>query len=472
MVTNNLSILPFVDQILVMKNGTISETGSYYTLMENNGDFAEYQRTFFKRTESHTRKDMQNDDSLDDHVQRTRSMRNQSITEERVGEETSNSTMKDKKKLGDNKLIEDESVETGRVKFAVYLRYFKSINTIWLILVVLGSVGNYVSTAGASYWLSQWVEDKPLDVNGTLVQNETQRTKRLNVYAFLGLVQGMFSQNSFNDKLIKCSLGLCVLGGTAALAKGTVQACIRLHRDMLYRILRSPMTFFDTTPIGRVVNRFARDVDVVDSSIPTGLRNVIDHLLQVSTTMIMIAIVTPYFLIVLIPIFVLYYFVQRFYIPTSRQVRRLESTTRSPIYSHFSESLSGVNTIRAYSASDRFILESNSRVDRFLTSFNSGIGADRWLAIRLEFCGNLIVLFAAFFAVVSRESIDAGLIGLSLSYAMNITTTLKHLVRELLRLRRTLCPLRESLSIQGIKWKPNGNRIKSRLLNPGLTKES
>ena len=466
LVTNNLSILPFVDQILVMKNGTISETGSYKTLMENNGDFAEYQRTFSKRTESETRKDMEDDDSLDDHVQRTRSMRNQSITEERVGEETSNPTAKDKKKLGDNKLIEDESVETGRVKFTVYLRYLKSINTIWLILVVVGSVGNYASTAGANYWLSQWSADKPLDVNGTLVQDEAQRTKRLGVYAFLGLMQGMCSQNiiSFNDKLtIKSSLGFSVLGGTAALAKGTVQACVRLHRDMLYRILRSPMTFFDTTPIGRVVNRFARDVDVVDSWIPFGMRNLINQLLQVSTTMIMIAIVTPYFLVVLIPISVLYYFVQRFYIPTSRQVRRLESTTRSPIYSHFSETLSGVSTIRGYSASDRFMLESNSRVDRYLTSFNSGIGADRWLAVRLEFCGNLIVMFAAFFAVVSRESIDAGLIGLSLSYAMNVTNNLTWLVRATSEIETNVVSIERILEYTGneveAEWKQDKVKI-------------
>ena len=209
------------------------------------------------------------------------------------------------------------------------------------------------------------------------------------------------------------------------------------------------MSFFDTTPIGRVVNRFSRDIDVVDTAIPMSLRIVIEELLQLITTLIMIAIATPYFLIILLPVSLSFYFIQKFYIPTARQVRRLESITRSPIYSHFSETLSGVSTIRAYSANDRFKAECDSRADLYLSCWNCTIGADRWLAIRLEFCGNCIVLFAALFAVLSRETLDPGLIGLSLSYAMNVTQNLTWLVRSTTDLETNVVSIERILEYTG-----------------------
>ena len=189
LVTNNLSILPFVDQILVMKNGTISETGSYKTLMENNGDFAEYQRTFSKRTVSETKKDM--DDGYDgdkDNKERTRSMRTESFGIR--SESFSSQSMKEKQEKEGQKLIEEEAAETGRVKFTVYVRYLRSMSVVWLASVVVASMVNNASDASANYWLSLWAEDKPLLINGTEVQDEVQRTKRLGIYALLGLLQG------------------------------------------------------------------------------------------------------------------------------------------------------------------------------------------------------------------------------------------------------------------------------------------
>lgn len=125
-------------------------------------------------------------------------------------------------------------------------------------------------------------------------------------------------------------------------------------------------------------------------------------------------------------IFILF---QRFYVATSRQLKRLESITRSPIYSHFGETLSGVNTIRAYNVTGRFVNESNRRVDHNQICYYPSVISNRWLAVRLEFCGNLISCAAALFAVLGRDSLSAGLVGLSVSYALNVTQILNWLVR-------------------------------------------
>merc|ERR1719187_1181897 len=134
-----------------------------------------------------------------------------------------------------------------------------------------------------------------------------------------------------------------------------------MHKNMLARIMMAPMSFFDTTPLGRVVNRFAKDVDVCDNTLPGSLRNWLSQFATFVATIITIMTVIWEFIIVIVPVAVVFYFVQRLYVSTSRQLKRLESVTRSPIYSHFGESVAGAPTIRAFGLEDRFIKESEKR---------------------------------------------------------------------------------------------------------------
>jgi ATP-binding cassette subfamily C (CFTR/MRP) protein 1 len=146
-------------------------------------------------------------------------------------------------------------------------------------------------------------------------------------------------------------------------------------------------------------------------------------------TIIVISISTPWFVVVIIPLMILYYFIQRFYIATSRQLKRIEAVTRSPIYSHFSETVSGQSTIRAYDEEKRFIVESESKVDNNQAVAYQNIVANRWLGIRLEIVGSFVVLFASLFAVLGRYTIEAAVVGLSISYALQTSSLLNFFVR-------------------------------------------
>uniref|UniRef100_A0AAZ3SST1 Multidrug resistance-associated protein 1 n=1 Tax=Oncorhynchus tshawytscha TaxID=74940 RepID=A0AAZ3SST1_ONCTS len=165
------------------------------------------------------------------------------------------------------------------------------------------------------------------------------------------------------------------------------------------------------------------------SSLPSIIKMFMGSMFNVVGSCVVILIATPLVAIIIPPLGILYFFVQRFYVASSRQLKRLESVSRSPVYTHFNETLLGASVIRAFGEQERFIRESDGRVDHNQKAYYPSIVANRWLAVRLEFVGNCIVMFAALFAVMARESLSPGIMGLSISYALQLTASLTWLVR-------------------------------------------
>ncbi|KAJ7984781.1 hypothetical protein DPEC_G00358340 [Dallia pectoralis] len=224
--------------------------------------------------------------------------------------------------------------------------------------------------------------------------------------------------------------------GVLFLAKGllfnvysVLRAVRRMHLNLLQGVLRAPLGFFDTTPTGRVLNRFSKDMDTIDSQIQLDIDKLMITFWFTLSLLILISVLTPPCLLVIVPLMAFYWWVQRFYVATSRQLKRLESVTRSPIYSHFSETITGASVIRAYGRLDAFVLMSDTKVDENQKSYYPGIVSNRWLGVRIEFIGNCIVLFAALFAVIGKEQLNPGLVGLSVSYALLVTMSLNWMVR-------------------------------------------
>merc|ERR1719158_1383988 len=152
-------------------------------------------------------------------------------------------------------------------------------------------------------------------------------------------------------------------------------------------------------------------------------------LLAVVSTFLIIAYTTPTFILPIAVILTCYYLVQKVYVATSRQLKRLESVSRSPIYSQFGETINGASTIRAYGLEKQFILNSERMVDENQMANFPSVVSNRWLAVRLETVGNLIIFCASLLAVLGRDSLTPGLVGLSVSYALSVTQTLNWFVR-------------------------------------------
>ncbi|KPU73781.1 uncharacterized protein Dana_GF14209, isoform O [Drosophila ananassae] len=438
LVTHGVTFLPQVDSIYVMKAGEISESGTFDQLVKNKGAFADFiiqhlqdgneeeeELNQIKRQISSTADDpeligsvekaikLARTESLSDSISvtsadslmgRGNSLRRRAKRQDSHDSVASAASLKKKQEV-EGKLIETEKSQTGGVDFAVYKHYIKSVG---IFLSVATLVLNFVFQAfqiGSNLWLTKWANDQR-------VENDTSlRDMYLGVYGAFGFGQGLTS--FFSD---------------LAPALGTLHAAYVLHSMLLDNVLKSPMTMFDTTPVGRILSRFSKDVESVDQKMPQVISDCLWCAYEVLATIVVISLSTPIFLAVIVPIAILYYFAQRFYVATSRQLMRLESVSRSPIYSHFGETVTGASTIRAYNVGDRFIEESDAKVDKNQVCKYPSVIANRWLAIRLEMVGNLIILFASLFAVLGGQT-NPGLVGLSVSYALQVTQTLNWLVR-------------------------------------------
>uniref|UniRef100_A0A3B4B9M5 ATP-binding cassette, sub-family C (CFTR/MRP), member 2 n=1 Tax=Periophthalmus magnuspinnatus TaxID=409849 RepID=A0A3B4B9M5_9GOBI len=407
LVTHAVSFLPFVDEIIVLKDGIVSEVGSYNSLRASKGAFAEFLDTYAKeqsnQDQSHRGNDVemipdtedtQIDSPLEDAISVTLKRENS------IRRSQATSSVKEPKNepIKGQRLIEKEAMESGQVKMSVFLQYVRAMGWGYTILVIFIYFIQNVAFIGQNLWLSDWTNDAIDYANMTYPA--WKRDTRIWVFGVLGVAQ--------------------------FLANASVSASRILHSKLLNNILRVPMVFFDTTPTGRILNRFAKDIFTVDEAIPQSFRSWILCFLGVFGTIFVICLATPFFTIIIVPLAVIYYF---FYVATSRQLRRLDSVSRSPIYSHFGETVSGLSVIRAYGHQERFLNQNEKTVDENLKSVYPWIVSNRWVAIRLEFVGNLVVFFAALFAVISRNSLDSGMVGLSISYALNVTQTLNWLVR-------------------------------------------
>ncbi|XP_060921677.1 multidrug resistance-associated protein 1 isoform X1 [Labrus mixtus] len=409
LVTHGLSYLPQVDLILVLVEGQITEMGSYQQLMDRDGAFAEFQRTYSSGEHA---------DSADSAPKsEAKGLENGSVTtlmgsspavsiSSNQTEKVDQLTDKKSKNPDVGKLTEADKASTGRVKLSVFWSYLRAIGVLLSFISLLLFLAHHLVSLFSNYWLSLWTDD-PV-VNGT----QPNRRMRLGVYGALGLSQGV-----------------AVFGYSLSMSVGGILASRCLHQSMLYDVLRSPMSFFERTPSGNLVNRFAKEMDTIDSVIPSIIKMFMGSMFNVVGSCVIILIATPLVAIIIPVLGLLYFFVQRFYVASSRQLKRLESVSRSPIYTHFNETLLGTSVIRAFGEQERFIRESDQRVDHNQKAYYPSIVANRWLAVRLEFVGNVIVSSAALFAVIARESLSPGIMGLSISYALQLTASLTWLVR-------------------------------------------
>lgn len=210
---------------------------------------------------------------------------------------------------------------------------------------------------------------------------------------------------------------------------GSLAASRRVHERLIQTVTHAKFRFFDQTPLGQLMNRFSKDIESVDQEVAPVAIGVVHCLASVITIVILISVITPGFLIAGTFITILYAAIGRFYLSSSRDLKRLESVHRSPLYQQFGETLSGMTTIRAYGDERRFIRENLTKINTQHRPFIYLWAANRWLAFRVDVVGALVSFFSGVFVVRSVGRIDAGAAGLALTYAVTFTENVLWFVR-------------------------------------------
>lgn len=311
------------------------------------------------------------------------------------------------------KITTIEEKAEGDVMWPTYSYYIKAggLGKFYLIMFFICLYQALVVVA--SYWLAYWgTVDTRSKFNGTPLTSE-QNVYFLDYYA-LYTIMGV--------------IALTVRAVT--LAQHRLGTSLTLHEEMIQSVFGAPVAFFDVTPQGRILNRFSSDMVIVDEELSQSISQLTNSLFSVFGAIAAIAAATQgIFLILCVPLVVLYEKIQRYFRKSNTAIARLQSVALSPIYTDFSQALTGLSTIRAYGVGKRFVDSLQQRVDYNTVPLVMTQLAIQWLAIRLDFIGSLISLFIAVLAIASNGLIPASFLALGLTYSFQMTTYLKFAVR-------------------------------------------
>ena len=320
--------------------------------------------------------------------------------------------------------------------------------------VLTANTTELLSGSSSSYWYKALMSAIPqpsrsvllagsFDVPRSVINWQTSRISSTSLRANALIVQPRVSRflsaSALPDVDVGYYLGIYALIGLIyvliclsrelILFWGSLHASWKIHDSLLNAILRAKFKFFDSTPLGQLMNRFSKDVQSVDQEVSPVAIGMIHSLASVITIVILISVITPGFLVAGVFIGAIYFATAFFYIRSSRDLKRIESVQRSPLFQAFGETLNGVVTIRAYGDESRFLQDNHNRVNTHNRPFIYLWATNRWLAFRIDIAGALVSFFTGVFVITNVGHIDAGAAGLSLSYAITFTENVLWLVR-------------------------------------------
>uniref|UniRef100_A0A665V6E2 ATP-binding cassette, sub-family C (CFTR/MRP), member 12 n=1 Tax=Echeneis naucrates TaxID=173247 RepID=A0A665V6E2_ECHNA len=374
LVTHQLQYLEYCDDILVMEDGEIQEAGSHQALMKANGRYAQLITNYQMEQVRHA----------------------------------------------EHQLVSQESSTEGAVPGRVYMRYFKEAGGYFVTLITLLSMVLMIgSTVFSNWWLSFWLAQGDGSVNSTTPNTgDISQNPHLHFYQ---LIYGLTVVFMVLFAIIKCFIYTHI----------TLNSSCNLHNTMLKKIIDSPMSFFDTTPAGRILNRFAKDQEELDTVLPLHMDTFVQFALIILFTVLIISVVFPVMLVAVVVMGALFTFILFLFQRSIRHMKRMENISRSPCISLTTSTLQGLSTIHAYKIKDSHIELFRSLNDinsNHYLLFHSGT---RWLSFFLDFMAVNVTLFVSLFVVLSsNDIISPSLKGLAMSYTIQVTGMLQYVVRQ------------------------------------------
>ncbi|KAM4711154.1 ATP-binding cassette sub-family C member 4-like isoform 2-T2 [Anableps anableps] len=420
LVTHQLQYLKAADKVLVLREGHLMGQGTYNELQSSGLDMV----SLLRKDEEQERWSRSADSdrlsllsqwtnfSHGSHCSHNSLLPSDSICPDQLPAEPAHT-------------LAEESRAEGNVDGHIYLKYFTAgCNTLVLLLIALISVIAEVAYILQDWWLVYWAGADVSNSTAPVVSikngiNSTPTDGEFHLTFYLGVYSGL-------------TAAAVVFGFVRSLLifHGLVKSAQALHNNMFNAVLRTYVHFFDVNPIGRILNRFSKDIGQMDSTLPITFVDFYQLFLQNVGVVAVAASVIPLILIPVVPLLLFFLYLRRYFLHTSRDVKRLESTTRSPVFSHLSSSLQGLWTIRAFRAEERLKKTFDSYQDLHSEAWFLFLMTSRWFALRLDSICSIFITFTAFGCIVFRDGLEAGQVGLVLTYAVTLVGNFQWTVRQ------------------------------------------
>ncbi|KAJ0987913.1 hypothetical protein J5N97_006269 [Dioscorea zingiberensis] len=426
-VTHQVEFLPSADLILVMKDGRITQAGKYNDILSSGTDFMELVGAHKDALAALDSVGLATDNSFDATGDGSCSKENGKHAEEEQDGKI-DETVGQK-----GQLVQEEEREKGRVSFSVYWKYITMAYKGALVpLILLAQILFQTLQIGSNYWMA-WAAPASADV-------EPPVSSLLLIYVYVALALGS---------------SLCILVRAVLLVTAGYKTATMMFNKMHACIFRAPMSFFDSTPTGRILNRASTDQSEMDTSIPLQTGSLAFSIIQLLGIIAVMSQVGWQVLLIFIPVIVICVCYQRYYIDTARELARLVGVCKAPIIQHFAESLAGSTTIRSFDQESRFEGTNFELVDKYSRPKFYTAGAMDWLCFRLDMLSSFTFAFSLLFLIsVPVGFIDPGIAGLAVTYGLNLNTLQAWVIWNLCNLENKIISVERIFQYTSIPSEP------------------